>query len=283
MVVVAVLAGSALALSQQLPEPRKQFGAGVTGAFEGWFTNKDGSRAFLVGYYNRNSRQSLDVPIGPDNRIEPGGPDMGQPTHFLPGRQYGMFVVPVPKTFGPNDRLTWTIVANGQTASIPLRLHPDYVIEPFSEIAVGNTPPSVRFEEKAAAVQGPIAQVGAAAVRSASTSTPMTLTLWATDDLKYTSGTNAPLATPRPPVAVTWSKYRGPGDVVFDKARPAVDKLPETGGAPFSGKATTSVTFSEPGEYVLHLTANDLSGEGGGGFVCCWTTAMVKVSVSSTK
>ena len=135
-------------MGQQLPEPRKQFGAGVTGAFEGWFTDKDGSRGFLVGYYNRNSRQTLDVPIGPDNRIEPGGPDMGQPTHFLPGRQYGMFVVPVPKTFGPNDRLTWTIVANGQSASIPLRLHPDYVIEPFSEIAVGNTPPAVRFEEK---------------------------------------------------------------------------------------------------------------------------------------
>jgi hypothetical protein len=276
----AVVAGGVLAMGQQLPEPRKQFGAGVTGAFEGWFTYKDGSRAFLVGYYNRNSRQTLDVPIGPDNRIEPGGPDMGQPTHFLPGRQYGMFVVPVPRTFGPNDRLTWTIVANGQSASIPLRLHPDYVIEPFSEIAVGNTPPAVRFEEKGAAIQGPIAQVGAAAARSASTMSPMALTLWVTDDMKYTSGTNAPLATPRPPVAVTWSKYRGPGDVVFDKTKPAVDKLSEPGGAPFSGKATTNVTFSEPGEYLLHLTANDYSGEGGGGFVCCWTTALVKVSVS---
>jgi hypothetical protein len=31
---------------------------------------------------------------------------------------------------------------------------------------------------------------------------------------------------------------------------------------------------------VLHVTANDYSGDGGGGFVCCWTTAMVKVSVS---
>jgi hypothetical protein len=39
------------------------------------------------------------------------------------------------------------------------------------------------------------------------------------------------------------------------------------------------VTFSEPGDYMLHLTANDFSGEGGGGFQCCWTTALVKVSV----
>ena len=39
------------------------------------------------------------MPIGPNNRIEPGGPDMGQPTHFLPGRQSGMFIVTVPKEF----------------------------------------------------------------------------------------------------------------------------------------------------------------------------------------
>jgi hypothetical protein len=279
VVVFVAGAGGAVVLSQQLPEPRKQFGAGVTGAFEGWFTNKDGSRAFLVGYYNRNSQQTLDVPIGPDNRIEPGGPDLGQPTHFLPGRQFGMFVVPVPRNFGPNDRLTWTLVANGQSASIPLRLHPDYVIEPFSEIAVGNTPPAVRFEENGAATQGPLALISAAATRTASMSSPMTLALWATDDMKYTSGTSAPLTRPRPPVTVTWSKYRGPGDVGFDKVKPAVEKLPETGGSAFNGKATTTVKFSEPGDYVLHVTANDYSGEGGGGFVCCWTTAMLKVSV----
>jgi hypothetical protein len=275
-----VLAASALTTGQQLPEPRKQFGAGVTGAFEGWFTNKDGSRWFLVGYYNRNSRQALDVPIGPDNRIEPGGPDMGQPTHFNPGRQTGMFIVPVPKGFGPNDRLTWTIVANGQSASIPLRLHPDYVIEPFSEIAAGNTPPAVRFDEKGVATQGPIAQINAAASpREASTSSPMPLTLWVIDDMKYMSSTGVPPAGTRPPVAITWSKYRGPGDVVFDKPKPAVDALSEKGKAPFSGKADTTVKFSEPGEYVLHVTANDYSGDGGGGFVCCWTTALLKVSV----
>ncbi len=267
-------------MAQQLPEPRKQFGAGVTGAFEGWFTKKDGSRWFLVGYYNRNSRQALDVPVGPDNRIEPGGPDMGQPTHFLPGRQTGMFVVPVPKTFGPDDRLTWTIVANGQSASIPLRLHPDYVIDPFTEIAIGNTPPVVRFEEKGAAVQGPVAQVDAAATRAASVASPMTLMLWAADDMKYLSSTGAPVSGSRPPVTITWSKYRGPGDVAFEKAKPPVDALSETGKAPFNGKATTTVTFSEPGDYVLHVTANDYSGDGGGGFVCCWTTAVLKVSVS---
>ena len=67
----------------------------VTGAFEGWFKNPDGSFSLLLGYFNRTEKQEFDIPVGPDNRIEPGGPDRGQPTHFLTGRQWGMFAVKV--------------------------------------------------------------------------------------------------------------------------------------------------------------------------------------------
>src|SRR4029450_5803746 len=66
----------------------------------------------------------------------------------------------------------------------------------------------------------------------------------------------------------------------FDQPRPSVETI--TGGAvntPYTGKATTMAGFSTPGEYVLHVTANDYSGVGGSGFVCCWTTGLVKVSV----
>jgi hypothetical protein len=265
---------------QRLPsEPQRQFGSSITGAFEGWFENADGSRSFLVGYLNRNTEQALDVPIGPNNSIEPGGPDMGQPTHFLPGRQYGMFLVDVPKNFTtPQQKLTWTIVANGQATSIPLRLHPDYVVAPFNDVAVQNTPPALRFEENGPPIQGPLAILRKALVRTAPLAGSLPVALWATDDEKYSSGTNAPQRNPPPPVRLTWSKYRGPGAVKFDKAEPAMEKLP--GGKPFSGKAITTAKFSEPGDYVLHVTANDYSGEGGGGEVCCWTTAMVKVSVT---
>jgi hypothetical protein len=278
---VVAIAGGMLLSGQQIPEPRKQFGASLTGAFEGWFVNKDGTRSFLVGYFNRNTQQELDIPIGPNNRIEPGGPDLGQPTHFLPGRQFGMFVVPVPKEFTPQDKYTWTIVANGQSTSIPLRLNNDYVVSPFMEIAVGNTPPVIRFDQNGSTIQGPIATVAQAASRTASLSAPLPLTVWATDDMKYTNNTSAPMTKPRPPVTVTWSKYRGAGTVAFDKAKLEVEQLPSSGSGapPFSGKATTNVTFGEPGEYVLHVTANDYSGDGGGGFQCCWTTGLVKVSV----
>ncbi|HTS47193.1 MAG TPA: hypothetical protein VMH05_04580, partial [Bryobacteraceae bacterium] len=225
----ALMSGGVLLLGQTeptaIPQPRRQFGASITGAFEGWFTSEIDKdfRGFLVGYFNRNTREEMDIPIGPNNRIEPGGPDMGQPTHFLPGRKYGMFVVPVPKSFTATDKYVWTIVANGQPAAIPLRLNVDYVISPFSEIAVGNTPPVIRFEENGKPIQGPIAMLTQAQVRTTSLSQPLQLTLWITDDMKYTNGTSAPLTGDRAPVTLLWSKYRGTGTVKFDKANPKAE------------------------------------------------------------
>jgi hypothetical protein len=271
---------SAVAAQQPaaMPEPRRGAGASITPAFEGWFYNADGSRSFLVGYYNRNAQQELDIPIGPNNRIEPGGPDLGQPTHFMTGRQWGMFVVPVPRDFKPTDSYSWTIVANGQSVTIPFRLHADYVMSPFTEIAVGNTPPVLRFEPNGKTFQGPLASLASAVTaKPATVGTPTALDIWFTDDMKYTSGTNAPPASARQPVTTLLSKYRGPGKVTFEKPRPAIERQQTSAG--FSGKTTAKVTFSDPGEYVLHVIGNDYSGDGGGGFGCCWTTALVKVDV----
>ncbi|MBI4887116.1 MAG: hypothetical protein HY824_08485 [Acidobacteria bacterium] len=279
----AVLAATgAIVAAQQLPsEPQRDFGTSVTGAFEGWYENPDGSRTFLVGYLNRNATQTLDVPIGPNNRIEPGGPDLGQPTHFLPGRVHGVFIVTVPREFTAEQRLTWTLVANGVTTSIPLRLQPDYVVSPFTDVAVKNTPPVVRLEENGKPTQGPVGMLASAVARTASVGTPLSLTVFASDDARYASGTMALPPKPPPPVRLSWAKYRGPGAVAFEPAEPPMETLAGGGiNVPFSGKATARARFSEPGEYVLHLTAMDYSGEGGGGEVCCWTTAMVKVSVA---
>ncbi len=266
---------------QRLPsEPMRQFGTSITGAFEGWYANPDGSHTFLVGYLNRNTKQAIEVPIGPNNRIEPGGPDLGQPTYFLPDRQYGMFTITVPKDFSPQQRLTWTLTVNGETTSIPLRLNTDYVVSPFTDVAVGNKPPLLRFDPKEPPLQGPIASVAKARSLSTRVSEPLTIPLWAEDDEKYSSGSNAPQRNPPPPVVLTWSKYRGTGEVTFDSASQKFEKLAgETAG--FNGRSAVTVKFSEPGDYLLHVTANDYSGEGGGGEVCCWTTAIVKVTVAS--
>jgi hypothetical protein len=265
-----------LGCAQSLPmEPRHDSGTSVTGAFEGWFQNADGTYSLLLGYFNRNLKQELDIPIGPDNRIEPGGPDQGQPTHFLTGRQWGMFAIKVPADFG-TKKLTWTIVANGQTMVIPASLKTDYEISPFQEAAVNNTPPVVSFNREGPVVQGPR---GLSVDRVTKVGMPLELTAWVTDDAKFTSNSSLKPKDPGPAVTVRWSKYRGPGNVTFDEERPPVEGAETKSPPGFSGKATATATFDSPGDYVLHIVANDYSGDGGGGFQCCWTTAQVRVSV----
>ncbi|HEX5107105.1 MAG TPA: hypothetical protein VFV95_01600 [Vicinamibacterales bacterium] len=263
--VAAVTIAGRGALDAQLPlEPKQISGQSVTPAYEGWFRNADGSFSLLVGYYNRNQNQTLDIPIGAKNRIEPGGPDQGQPTHFLTRRQWGVFTLRVPADFG-DRKLTWTIEANNQALSVPMGLHRDYEIQPLKDAAEGNTPPVLKLDPKGPSFQGP--PIGIAASRTATTATPLTLTLWAIDDGK-TDPSHRPTDMP---LTVGWSHFRGAGAVTFSNPAPAIDKA--------DGRATTTVTFSAPGDYVLRAQANDVSGDGGNGFQCCWTNALVKVAV----
>ena len=273
--IVILLASWALVWGQQLPmEPPHDSGQSITGAFEGWFGNPDGSYSLLLGYYNRNTKRELDIPIGPNNRIEPGGPDQGQPTHFLTGRQWGVYTVTVPKDFG-TKKLTWTLVVNGQTTVIPMSLNPLYEVSPFIE-ASGNTPPFISFEEGKLGVQGPR---GSGTTLTTTLPNPLALTVWVADDAKVPRSATQGLRVA--PVTVSWSKFRGQGSVALANNRPTVEKTESkvTPAPAFSGKATTTATFSEPGEYVLRIVANDASGDGGRGFQCCWTNAQVKVSV----
>ena len=273
MLLVAVLA-----LCAQLPmEPPHQSGQSITGAFEGWFANNDGSSTILVGYFNRNQSEALEIPVGANNRIEPGGPDRGQPTYFLPGRQWGMFTIRVPKDFGA-ARLTWTITANGKTTVIPLNIDPLWLLSPYKD-ASDNTPPFVSFKAEEPGSQGP--PIGVAKTYEATVGSPQHLDVWLADDAMMPLGGSA-IATRLPAARATWTKFRGPGEVKFSPAAPMTEKTVRTGMPPqvkFTAKAATSATFSAPGEYWLNVAANDWSGEGGSGFQCCWSTARVRVLV----
>lgn len=261
------------AQQERAVQPPHDSGQAVTAAFEGWFPNPDGSFSILFGYFNRNFKEVVDIPIGPENRIEPGGPDQGQPTHFFTRRQWGIFTVTVPKDFG-DKKLTWTLTANGKTTEIPGDLNPLWILSPFKD-ANGNTPPFISFSETGPFVQGPR---GESIALSTTLPDPVTLPVWVADDASVIPGATRPKT---PPVSVSWSKFRGPGAVTFAKEKPAVETADFKGPAStvFSGKAATTASFSEPGEYVLRVVANDWSGEGGRGFQCCWTNAEVKVSV----
>ena len=271
------LVGTAGAAAGQLPlEPARDSGQSVTPAYEGWFKNADGTISLLVGYFNRNHTQTLDIPVGPNNRIEPGGPDRGQPTHFLTHRQWGVFAIVVPGDFR-DGKITWTLVANGKPMSVPMSLHKDYEVEPLKDAALGNTPPVVRILDPqgrpSREFQGPPRGIAALPTGfSAMVGQPLTLTVSLMDD-NVTDPRRPAGATP---LTVSWSQFRGPGPggvVAFGTPKSAVGKT--------EGKATTTATFSEPGEYVIRVQANDVSGDGGGGFQCCWTNVLIKVTVGN--
>ena len=276
--ILSVFISAVFVFAQYVPMgPLHDSGQTVTPAFEGWFSNPDGTFSILFGYYNRNQKQELDIPVGPDNRIEPGGPDKGQPTHFLPRRRWGVFTVTVPSDFG-SSKITWTLGANGKTTTIPASLDPLWELSPFKD-ATGNTPPFIGFSASGPLVQGPR---GHSASITAELTRPVTLALWVADDANVAPGATSPRTRP---VTIFWSKFRGPGTVSFSEERPVVENAdfeapPHT---KFRGKATTTATFGEPGEYVLGALANDWSGEGGRGFQCCWSNAQVKVTVTTSR
>lgn len=312
--------------TQQTPgplplEPLGLRGEAVFPAFEGWGPHKNGTNVLLVGYFNRNKEQLLDIPIGPNNRIEPGGPDLGQPTHFQPGRQYGVFAIQLSKDFG-SKKLLWTLTANGQTSTVNLWMNPPYWIDFFKNSANGNEPPVIKFAEDGPELTGP--PRGIAQTLSATVGQPATITAWARDQPAVSGssespsdaargrgadagrgntagrgptgrGADAPVAIigrqvigggaaagagrgsgPQGDIIINFAKHRGPGDVTF-----AENRIPlKNGKNPATVvKAETMARFSQAGEYWIRVTANDQSGDGGGGDQCCWTSAHLRVNV----
>lgn len=306
LVACGLIAAPLQAQKPREPLPAEPMGSGAESIFpvlEGWGPLKDGSTVILLGYYNRNRSASYDIPIGTDNRIEPGGPDYGQPTHFEPSQQHGVFAIKVPPDFG-KSRLTWTLKVNGQESKVSFWLNPPYWVDFFKNAASGNEPPVVRVAPAGPALTGP--PVGFAQTLFAAVGQPVSLKLWVSDVAGPREGPDAELAEIRrrtnpvvDPVAIVgdsvfggptkrgqpgarndvlvhWHKYRGPGPAVFAPARVPVATMGEPTRVV---EAATTASFSVPGEYVLRAQISDESGESGGGDQCCWTTAHVKVTV----
>lgn len=311
LVVVALVLGTGItaghAQQGRSPLPGEPLGAtdeAIYPAFEGWGELRDGTTVLLLGYYNRNRFAPVDIPIGPNNRIEPGGPDLGQPTHFEVGRQWGVFAIPVSKDFD-GRKLTWTLVANGQTTAVNLSMNPHYHLDFFKNAANGNEPPLLRFAVDGRPLSGPPA--GIAQTLAATVGQALPLTLWASDPptlmadieselsarTRAQPGPDDPVAIvdgqelggprrPRPArrpaadITVNWRVHRGPGPVTF---APESVPLATAGSATVVVEATAHALFTTKGDYVLRAQVNDTSGDGGGGLQCCWTNAFVNVAV----
>jgi hypothetical protein len=233
-----------------IPQTKFTSGQNVVPVFEGWLRNPDGTFTMVFGYFNRNLKEEFAIPPGPENKIEPGEVDRGQPTYFLPRRQAWVFRVQVPKDWGQKE-LVWTLTAHGRTEKAYAQLLPVEEITERIIMTRGNLNPGDDDPNKPPSVS--VAPVGGARV-----DTPVTLTALVSDDglpkprppAKPRPGAqsnNVDTARPRG-LTVSWMQYRGPAKVIFDSAGPT---------AVADGKAATTAHFTEPGAYVLRAIAND--------------------------
>ena len=252
-------------------------GQSISPAYEGWVQNEDGSFDLVFGYMNRNWEQVVGVPVGPENTIEPGGPDRGQPTRFQPRRNRFVFSVRVPADFGDRE-LVWTLTANGETQRAYGTLRRDYFIDDLvvqanfgAAGAAGSTP---ELAENAA----PVLSVEGEPARTARVGEPLALAASVSDDGVPRARPLAP-ANPRRPGRITtdsatglrlsWFVYRGAGGAAFDPPQTATWEDTRVGRdspwspgwstpeAPEDGRWETAVTFNRPGEYVLRALAHD--------------------------
>ena len=249
-----VLAGAtAFGISAQV---RYATGQNVAPVFEGWEQNPDGTSSMIFGYLNRNYEEEVDIPIGPNNTIDPGG-DRGQPTHFYARRQRFVFKVVVPKDWDRERKVIWTLTSRGRTDQAKGWLQPEWELndEVIAEnngggvLAPNNEPPSITVSP----------------VQTITLPNTATLTASATDDglpkrsarpssSNSTSDPNLPSNSAvrrQVGVQIKWILYRGPAKVRFE---------PDTSGPEVYGEPatlTSKVTFSAPGTYILRAIATD--------------------------
>jgi hypothetical protein len=271
-------------------------GQTVAPAYEGWEVDAAGKKYFLFGYMNRNWEEEVVIPVGPDNLLEPGPQDQGQPTRFLPRRNRFVFRVPVPEGFTDTDELVWTLTRKGKTEKAYASLRMDYFVDDLVKasergaLGAGSSDPVVRSNK------APVLELEGKTEIQAKAGKPFTVVAKATDDgipapkvrqavafFFATSDGSLPVKGNKPewqpPLQVTvdsatglWVScfpYRGAGEVTFDPPQVKAWEDSRTGAnspwsptwtappAPEDGRWSTQVTLAEPGDYVLRCQAND--------------------------
>src|SRR5215467_8311952 len=132
-VLLITLAATDRVLAQGNPEPagfKFSSGQSIQPIFEGWAQNPDGTFSMYFGYLNRNYAETPVVPVGPDNKFEPGGPDRGQPTFFDTRIHRKEFSVRVPGDWGKKE-LVWSVTVAGVTEKAVAWLQPEWEIDPI--------------------------------------------------------------------------------------------------------------------------------------------------------
>lgn len=278
LAVLMVIAVPGMVSAQGNPDPQSfkfNNGQDVVPVFEGWAKNPDGSFAMWFGYFNRNYVETLVIPIGPENKIEPGTADRGQPTYFYTRTHRMGFSVTVPADWGKKE-LTWTLTAHGKAEKAVAWLQPEWEIDPVfggkyqSPEALKNQAPTLTLKAPSTTtVSSPLKLtasitddglpvIKARGKTAVGQETPPTLVA-AKDQVEIPvnvpslgggggGGGRGRGGEPEQGVIVTWTLWRGPGGVAFSPALQRVVK---------SGDAAVTATFEKPGTYVLRAKAND--------------------------
>lgn len=275
---------SVVPLSAQV---RYASGQDVVPVFEGWERNADASINMVFGYMNRNYEEQVDVPVGPQNRIEPGPVDQGQPAHFYPRRQEFVFKVKVPKDWGDKD-LVWTLESHGKVEKAYGSLLPVYELGTLVYLENRRGAGALTFPEEPN--KPPSIEMVGSSTLNAVAGEPLKLSVDVTDDGYPKPRVHSRTAKPResarerPPgpqypsspaaqavvklepgvrLGVTWVVYRsGSGTVEFDPMHVGVvsagsSAASQEAAGRLAGRATTTVTFSAPGTYTLRAYADD--------------------------
>jgi hypothetical protein len=248
----------------------------ITPVYEGWVPNPDGSFELLFGYFNREWDGQVTIPVGPENMMEPGGPDLGQPTNFFPRRNRFTFQVHVPKDFGMKE-VVWTLTSKGRTDKAYGTLRPDYVLDDTSIMSNIGTGGGLSTSPDMVGNKAPVLKLEGGTERTARVGEPVTFAAVATDDGKpnrkdmpATLGGSYMLPATGNGLRLSYFVYRGPGTAVtFDP--PQLKTWEDTrdgGGSPWSAgfktppipegnKWQAHATFAEPGSYVIRALAHD--------------------------
>lgn len=246
-------------------------GQPVIPLFDGWYHNPDGTFELCFGFHNLNTAQDVEIPLGPDNFIQPAHFDGLQPTHFdeVPSeyrRRFCVFTIQL-EDLEEAPAIVWTLRVGGQIYSVPGSSSEHYRMDELEQSSRGNSAPLVRFDGlEEDEHRGRMMML-------AEWSVPATVGVPVSLEYTVTDPNDIPLGVTR----VVWGKHYGPGPVAFG----VDDERVETGAVSFSHG--TTATFAEPGEYLLRLQTVDWDLGNAYGFHCCWTNRYVRVRVDGSE
>ena len=292
-------------------QPRSPGNRVLAPFMEGWYANEDGTFSISFGYLNANE-DTLYIPVGENNFLEPAEFDGMQATVFFPGPHRGLFTVDIPASMARED-VWWTLrKANGDVTRVPGRVTSNAYELDWMPRPHGSLPALVSFDSQMGEGRGPPG-IMAERTETVSVGEPLTLSINARDpsvrDLDDVRFAEVGLR-------VVWSQLQGPGTVEYTRHEsnplPEVDEEEEepdsaavaaalaagpAAAAAFrrrreppgpqviplsegQGTAHVIATFSVPGEYLMLARVDNFgAADSSDGDQCCWTNGYVRVTV----